>query len=211
MEAEFSQPLCIALQIGLVNLLRSWGVSPAAVVGHSSGEIAAAYASGAITAIVAIIVAYYRRQVTKIQTRPSGMLAVGMGQEAVAPYLVKGVLVARVNSPESVTLSGDKELLDQIAKIIEDKQSDTLVRHLKVRITYHSRKLLQNGTWCSKVRSKNNILCQQFDRSYERIGPSYQTLLNDHVPTGQMLVPFFSSVTGKVVQNSTQLDSSYWR
>lgn len=59
-EAEFSQPLCTALQVALVDLLMSWKVTAGAVVGHSSGEIAAAYAAKAIDAEDAWRVAYYR-------------------------------------------------------------------------------------------------------------------------------------------------------
>ncbi|OCK73704.1 thiolase-like protein [Lepidopterella palustris CBS 459.81] len=58
-KAEFSQPLYTAFQIGIVNLLRSWNVSPHCVVGHSSGEIAAAYTANAITAKEGILIAYY--------------------------------------------------------------------------------------------------------------------------------------------------------
>ncbi|KAI1384220.1 acyl transferase/acyl hydrolase/lysophospholipase [Hypoxylon trugodes] len=55
-----SQPLCTAIQIGLVNILRSWGVHATAVVGHSSGEIAAAYTAALLGKHEAIIVAYIR-------------------------------------------------------------------------------------------------------------------------------------------------------
>lgn len=142
-QAEFSQPLCTAVQIALVNLLRGWGVFPAAVVGHSSGEIAAAYTSNAITAKSAIIIAYYRGQVCMKQLRSGGMLAIGMGQDVITPYLNKGVVVACENSPESVTLSGDKTQINKIAARIADKQPDVFVRHLKVGMPYHSRRFLQ--------------------------------------------------------------------
>lgn len=59
-DAAFSQPLCTAVQLGIVNLLRDWGVEPSVVAGHSSGEIAAAYAAGLLSEAHAIIVAYYR-------------------------------------------------------------------------------------------------------------------------------------------------------
>ncbi|KAL8721428.1 MAG: hypothetical protein Q9225_001903 [Loekoesia sp. 1 TL-2023] len=142
-EAEYSQPLCTALQIGLVNLLRSFGISPAAVVGHSSGEIAAAYTSNVITARAAILIAYYRGQVSKGQTRPGGMLAVGMGRDAVTPYLIEGVVLACENSPSSVTLSGDKKQINKVALTIEAKSPETFVRHLKVGTAYHSGKVFQ--------------------------------------------------------------------
>ena len=59
-KSEYSQPLCTALQIGLTELWRSWGLVPKVVVGHSSGEIGAAYAAGFISLQDAIVIAYYR-------------------------------------------------------------------------------------------------------------------------------------------------------
>ena len=139
-KAEFSQPLCTAVQIGLVNLLNTWGISPAAVVGHSSGEIAAAYASGAINADAAIVIAYYRGQVTKKQTRRGKMAAVGMSRDEIAPYLAKGVVIACENSPRSVTLSGDEEKLAAVIEEINSKRPEVSSRQLKVEMAYHSRK-----------------------------------------------------------------------
>jgi acyl transferase domain-containing protein len=141
-KAEFSQPLCTAVQVALVNLIRSWGVKPAAVVGHSSGEIASAYAAGAITAEEAIIVAYYRGQVTKSGTRDGGMAAVGMGRESVMAYMVDGVVIACENSASSVTLSGDENVLNQVVEQIKRDMPDVFVRRLKVEMAYHSREYL---------------------------------------------------------------------
>lgn len=141
-KAEFSQPLCTAVQIALVNLIRSWGVEPAAVVGHSSGEIAGAYAAGAITSEEAIIIAYYRGQVTKNGARNGGMAAVGMGREPVMTYLVDGVVIACENSASSVTLSGDENVLNQVIEQIKRDLPDVFVRRLKVEMAYHSREYL---------------------------------------------------------------------
>ena len=77
-EPELSQPLCTALQIALVDLLSLWNVNPNSTVGHSSGEIAAAYAAGVHTAEEAIIMAYYRGQVLASHQTPGRMLAVGL-------------------------------------------------------------------------------------------------------------------------------------
>lgn len=110
------------------------------MVGHSSGEIAAAYASQAITTSDAIIAAYYRGQVTSRQFRAGGMAAVGMGREMVTPYLGKGVVVACENSPSSVTLSGDKKELNSTVVRITAEKPEIFVRHLKVEMAYHSRK-----------------------------------------------------------------------
>lgn len=140
-----------------MNLLRSWGIIPVAAVGHSSGEIAAAYTSNAITAKAAIIIAYYRGQLCKKKFRSGGMLAVGMGHNAVTPYLIEGVVIACENSPDSVTLSGDKKQINEVANNIADKQPDIFLRHLKVGVAYHSRMFLQAVLICDNLRSDTSL------------------------------------------------------
>jgi acyl transferase domain-containing protein len=141
-QAEFSQPACTAVQMAVVNLLRSWNISPSAVIGHSSGELAAAYASGAITSAEAITAAYYRGLVTKQQARSNGaMAAVGFGRKDVKPFLdgVDGVVIACENSPESTTLSGDADQIDLVVGKIKANHPDVLARRLQVDMAYHSR------------------------------------------------------------------------
>ncbi|KAL8947346.1 MAG: hypothetical protein Q9222_006365 [Ikaeria aurantiellina] len=86
-----SQPKCTALQIALVKLLRSWSIEPAAVVGHSSGEIAAAYCSGAITDIDALRVAYFRgvsiNQRRQTMEAEEAMMAVGLPEIDIQRYI----------------------------------------------------------------------------------------------------------------------------
>ncbi|KAL8697588.1 MAG: hypothetical protein Q9201_007049 [Fulgogasparrea decipioides] len=210
-EAEFSQPLCTALQIGICKLMSLWGVAPAAVVGHSSGEIAAAYASNAITAKVAITVAYYRGQVSKKPLHLGGMLAVGMGRDLVTPYLIEGVVIACENSPDNITLSGDKEQINKVAVAIADKQPETFVRHLKVGTAYHSRKSMQAVLFYDQLLS---IYVTRTDKStdhMEEVGTEYYRLISDHLPTSRLDVPFYSSVTGKGLADRKQLGPSYWR
>jgi acyl transferase domain-containing protein len=140
-KAEFSQPLCIALQIGLVNILAGWGICPSTVVGHSSGEIVAAYAARAISMKTAIVLAYYRGKVAKSLEGLGAMVAVGLTPDEVLPFLIPGVVVACHNSPHSVTLSGDKDLVDRAVQNIKAANSDTLCRRLPVRTAYHSGEL----------------------------------------------------------------------
>ncbi|RAH71709.1 uncharacterized protein BO66DRAFT_400146 [Aspergillus aculeatinus CBS 121060] len=111
-----SQPVCTAIQIAYVNLLNKCGIRPERVIGHSSGEIGAAYAAGFLTASQAITVAYYRGYVisTASQPVPGGMMAAGLDNESAkaeinALGLARMVKVACVNSPESVTY---QELLE---------------------------------------------------------------------------------------------------
>lgn len=115
-EAEFSQTLCTAIQILLVKLLRESGIEFSAVVGHSSGEIAAAYASGFLSARQAICIAYYRGLCSNLCKGPQGqrgaMMAVATSEDDAQdlldyPKFQGRACIAAVNSPTSVTLSGD--------------------------------------------------------------------------------------------------------
>jgi acyl transferase domain-containing protein len=122
-----------------VNLFRKWNIYPASVIGHSSGEIAAAYAAGSITAHEAITIAYYRGISAKRCSGNGVMAAIGLGREAVAPFLTGDIVVACENSPESVTLSGERESMDGVCVQIKKTYPDTLVRSLKITVAYHSR------------------------------------------------------------------------
>ena len=145
-EAEFAQPICTAVQVMLVDILRSIGITFDAVVGHSSGEIGAAYAAGVISASEAIKIAYYRGYHTKLAQGPGGeqgtMLAAGLTFDEATefcsqPSLNGRVQVAASNAPQSVTLSGDVEAINQAKSLLDEKS--TFARLLKVNKAYHSR------------------------------------------------------------------------
>lgn len=174
-QAEFSQPLCTAVQIALVNLLRRWNISPSHVIGHSSGELAAAYASGAITAAEAIIAAFYRGLVTKKQIRPGAMAAVGFGREDVASYLTDGVTIACENSPESTTLSGDADKIDVVIGKIKESNPDVLARRLRVEMAYHS------CEWdLNLLRNSETNICYKI--TWQRLAPSTRHFLSHMSP-----------------------------
>lgn len=146
-KAEISQAVCTAVQVGLVDLLASWSILPSGVAGHSSGEIAAAYAAGRITAAEAIVVAYLRGQAVSRNTLKGAMLAVGLGPEEALHYLEgrEGeVKVAAINSPGSVTMSGDEEAIDQVAAALT--ADGVFNRKLKTGgNAYHSHHMLPIG------------------------------------------------------------------
>ncbi|KAK3988690.1 lovastatin nonaketide synthase [Cladorrhinum sp. PSN332] len=151
-EAELSQPLCTALQIVLVDMLRSAGITFSAVVGHSSGEIAAAYAAGFLSDRDAVRVAYYRGVYAQLAGSFSGargaMLAVGTSledaQDLVALSAFKGRLaVAAHNSSASVTLSGDADAVVLAKKVFDEEKK--FARLLKVDKAYHSNHMLPCG------------------------------------------------------------------
>ena len=119
-EAEFSQPLCTALQISLVDLLSAWNVHSHSVIGHSSGEIAAAYATGALSFESAMTVAFFRGLLTPKVKRfgyDGRVMAVGLSEEEANSELAElddkfgKAVVACINSPRGVTVSGDTKLL----------------------------------------------------------------------------------------------------
>ncbi len=143
-DAELSQPACTAVQLALVVLLRSWGVVPAVVLGHSSGEIAAAFSAGLISLDAAMAIAYFRgiaaRDVLKNTGVKGAMLAIGAnaGESQKLLDAARGyAVVAAVNSPDSVTVSGDVATIEQIQEQAETK--GFFVRRLKVGVAYHSR------------------------------------------------------------------------
>lgn len=136
-EAEISQSLCTAIQIALVNSLDLFGIKASAIVGHSSGEIAGAYAAGALTASEAILCAYYRGLSAR-QTRLGAMAAVGLGENAISPFLTDAVTIACVNSPTNVTISGDSDILDEVLQAIIKSDPAIFTRRLEVDIAYHS-------------------------------------------------------------------------
>lgn len=184
-DAAFSQPLCTAVQLGIVKLLHDWGVEPSAVVGHSSGEIAAAFAAGLLTEAQAIIIAFYRGYAVSKITSDGCMIAVGMDAGGASDIieelnLKSQICVACVNSPESVTVSGASQGVD------------ILMRHLEAKGTF-MRKLSTGG------RGYHSFLMKEIGAEYEHLVRRALTSLpmpsdvsgksNDGKP-----VRFFSSV-----------------
>lgn len=140
-ETSFAMPLCAAIQIALVRLLESWGVTPTAVSSHSSGEIAAAYAVGALSFRTAMAASHSRSEVTsELTTVEGGMLAVGLGHDAVQKHLKQvrngEANVACINSPSSVTVSGDVTAIDELECRL--KEQNVFARRLRVRTAFHS-------------------------------------------------------------------------
>lgn len=137
--STFSQPICTALQLGLVELWKAWGVEACAVFGHSSGEIAAAYTAGIVSLRHAIIIAFYRGLHMGAKSdvgcgKPKGaMCAVGLGEADCGEILESydgRIALAAVNSPSSCTLSGDEDAVHEIVELC--KQKGTFCRLLRV-------------------------------------------------------------------------------
>jgi hybrid polyketide synthase/nonribosomal peptide synthetase ACE1 len=161
-EAAISQPLCTAVQIVLIQLLRSAGIQFEAVVGHSSGEMGAAYAAGYLSAQDAIRIAYYRGLHLHLAEgtggEQGGMMAVGTSPDDAQelcdlPQFQGRIGIAAINSGASVTLSGDIEAIDAAKEILDDEKK--FARLLKVDKAYHSHHMIA----CSDTYRKSLADC----------------------------------------------------
>lgn len=176
--------------MALVKLLQSWGVKPRAVVGHSSGEIAAAYCMGALSSESAWKLAYQRGQLSKLLQAGSGaMMSVGLGENEAKKHIDKTAqgkaIVACINSPASVTVSGDVYALDQLDKIF--RTEGIFARKLKVEVAYHSHHMKTVAN--TYLKAIKDITTQSSSVDSE--------------------VKMFSSVTGHVIETSA-LTPEYW-
>ncbi|KAI0147390.1 putative polyketide synthase [Xylariaceae sp. FL1272] len=144
-QSAYSHPLCSILQIALVDLVKSWNITPVAVTGHSGGEIGASYAAGALTRESAWTIAYYRGYVAalmkiKAPKLRGSMMAVGLSHTEVSawfPRVAGGLLVvACINSPISTTVAGDTPAIDQLLELLQ--AGGVFARKLVVDTAYHS-------------------------------------------------------------------------
>lgn len=183
-ETEIAQPAIFAVQVALAALWRSWGIVPDAIVGHSVGEVAAACVAGALSLEDAVRVIFHR---SRVQAKAAGhgkMLAVGLSAQEAQQILAgheEQVSIAAINSPIAITLSGDGNILQNIARSLEEKQ--IFCRFLQVEVPYHSPKM--------------EPFKAELIESLEGINPQPSS------------IPLFSTVTGAAI-NGSQLDGVYW-
>ena len=198
-EAEFSQPLCTAIQVATVQLLNLWGIKPVVTVGHSSGEIAAAFAAGLISATGAIIAAYYRGKVVSKVNTNGAMMAVGLGAEGVAPFIedVDGkVVIACHNSPSSVTLSGDADALQSVKEKLDAEK--IFARLVKTGgKAYHSHHM-------KPVAERYEALM----RNAKASAPLDPLPQSDAVMVSSVIKN--SSITNSVITDDIPVDEKYW-
>ncbi|USP74624.1 uncharacterized protein yc1106_01898 [Curvularia clavata] len=191
-EAALSQPLCTAIQVALVDALADLAITPHSVLGHSSGEIAAAYVAGMISRRAAIVIAYYRGVVSQEIVRGGGMASIGLSWDEATKYLTEGVVIACNNSPSNVTISGDTTSVSEVVNAIQTQQPETFVRMLRVDVAYHSHHMLPAG---AAYKSKIASFREDEDPRKRASSPPY----------------FFSSVTGGLLPASEHVDAHYFR
>lgn len=188
-EPQISQPACTAVQVALVDLLREWGILPSITVGHSSGEIGAAYAKGAISRQSAWKIAYHRGRLSAGLSTVGAMLAVALSEQDAQTYIDKATtdpkpVVACINSPASVTVSGSVDAIDELQESIGGQ---AWCRKLLVKTAYHS--------------SFMQELAQPYLESLKGIQTDQST------GSGTRM---FSSVTGEEISDEALRSPQYW-
>jgi hypothetical protein len=131
-----------------------------------------------------------------------GMAAVGMSPEAAKKYKREELTVACENSPQSITLSGDAQVLAEVIEQIQAEKPDTFCRRLDVAVAYHSGKFI-TFDW--------RDISNDFIESMQQPGAIYERHIQSITPHSSIMTPFYSTVTGKQISNSSALDAAYWR
>jgi len=178
------QPVVLAIQISLAKLYEHYGICPQGVVGHSIGEVAAAFCAGALTLEQAVHVIYHRSQAQNRASGKGGMLAIGLGMEEasqlIEPYEGR-ISIAAVNGPEMLTLSGDPEPLADVAATLEARGAFN--RPVRVQVAYHSHHM-------DSIK-----------------GVMLEALAHSQGVAAAM--PLYSTVTGRR-ENGLHLNADYW-
>ncbi|MFI6152966.1 acyltransferase domain-containing protein [Kitasatospora sp. NPDC051170] len=110
-----AQPLLFAVDHALGRMVLGWGVRPAAVLGHSAGELVAATLAGVVSLSDAVGM-MRERVVQAVKIPPGGMLAVGAAERVLRPYLTGDVAIAAVNAAQQTMLAGSTEVLAEVAE-----------------------------------------------------------------------------------------------
>ncbi|MFJ3894659.1 type I polyketide synthase [Streptomyces sp. NPDC090083] len=178
------QPVLWAVMVSLAALWESFGVKPAAVVGHSQGEIAAAVVAGALSLRDGARVVVLRSRAIVALAGRGGMVSVALSAEGTAELVDRWagrVSVAAVNGPTSTVVSGDADALDEL--VVHAEEVGVRVRRIEVDYASHS----------AHVEAIEGELA-------DVLAP---------VTALEPSVPFFSTVTGEWI-GGAETDAGYW-
>ncbi len=185
-DTAVGQPALCALQIALAAQWRSWGVEPAAVVGHSVGEVAAAHVCGALGLEEALCLALHRGRVIRAAVGGGKMavatLSLEQAQEAVAGLGHGLVSVAASNGPTSTVFSGESAALRSLAADLE-----------------------ADGIFC---RVLGSVDFASHSPQMDPLQDQLRQLLTGLQPRSATL-PMISTVTGQLIDGA-ELDAGYW-
>ncbi|QNP70789.1 SDR family NAD(P)-dependent oxidoreductase [Streptomyces roseirectus] len=178
------QPVLFSVMVSLAALWRSYGVEPAAVIGHSQGEIAAAAVAGALSLEDAARVVALRSKALLALSGRGGMVSVSLPVDEVTERLARWdgrVSIAAVNGPGSIVVSGDVDALDEL--LAQAETDGFRARRIPVDYASHSAHV-------------------------EEIEGELLKVLASITPRPSQ-VPFYSTVTVEAIDTSA-LDAGYW-
>ena len=161
-ENPVGQTALFAIHFALTELLESWGITPSAVVGHSLGEISAAWASGALRLHKALQLVLFRSQLHE-KCSPTGcMAAIGLSEEEVRNMLREIAMedevdVAVVNSPGNIVLAGGKNAMQKVENHVTSTRSNVFWKKLTTTRAYHSREMEEIKESYFKITSEFNV------------------------------------------------------
>jgi acyl transferase domain-containing protein/acyl carrier protein len=179
-----SQPANFALQVALTELWASLGIRPDAIIGHSAGEIAAAYVAGALTFEDAVTVIFHRARLQHQTTGQGRLVAAAITPERaleLPPVVAGRVEIAAVNSPVSVALVGQVPDLEEVKAMLDGE--DVFCRFVDGAVPFHSPLM-------------------------DPLEPELRECLAGLTPRAPV-IPLYSTVTGCRVTAATH-DASYW-
>jgi phthiocerol/phenolphthiocerol synthesis type-I polyketide synthase C len=183
---EIAQPALFALQVGITAMLRRRGLVPVAVVGHSVGEVAAAWAAGSLTLAAAVSVIHHRSTLQGTTKGWGGMTALNIGERQARELLEELGLTGRlsmagVNSRSGVTIAGGASDLERLECILRAR--DVVYKRLDLDYAFHS-------------------------AAMDRLFPELRRALA-HLEPDDATIPFHSTVTGGHLSGKS-LNAEYW-
>ncbi|KAI1140606.1 hypothetical protein F5Y05DRAFT_410453 [Hypoxylon sp. FL0543] len=200
-DPALAQPICTALQVALIELLAVWNIQPCGIVGHSSGEIAAAFCAGAISGPSAWTIAYFRgslaaRLATTDPRHRGAMMSVQLSERDFHSYFediahdcsVVDISIACENSPSSITVTGLEASVDRLKNRLD--RDGVFARKLRIPVAYHSVHM--------------QVIASEYLEFLRPIAPPETPILGDQWPL------FISSVTGDSVSLENLCLPEYW-
>ena len=181
---DVAQPLLFAIQVGLVSALADQGVAPDACIGHSVGEVAAAWAAGALSLEQACQVIAVRSRLQQTRHGSGGMAVLGLPPEPAAAFIAEikpALQFAAINAPGSVTVAGPAEALDRLG--VAAREAGVVYARLDLDYAFHSAAM-------EPLRI-----------------PLHEALAG--LTSAEPRLPLVSTVTGEIIEGAA-LDPDYW-
>ncbi|WP_394831622.1 type I polyketide synthase [Pendulispora rubella] len=178
------QPVLFAVMVALVALWRSFGIEPNALVGHSQGEIAAAYVAGALSLEDAVKIIARRSRALTAFVGQGSMAAVQLSLAELEPLLdpfQDRLSIAAINGPSSITIAGENDAVETLLQVLESR-----------------------GAFALKLRSAVASHCSLME-------PLRKTLSHDlaEIQPRKARIPLYSTVTASPI-DGVELEASYW-